>query len=471
MTLYSEAAVFVNRTEELAALETWCSRPGASMGQVWGRRRVGKTALIGQFASTRRAVFHTARGVGITEELATLASKIPVGVDVGRRLDVAPFRSWDDVIITLARAARNEPLLLVLDEYPELATSDPAIDTRLRAVWEEERAHTQLKVLLCGSAVRAMEAIAYYRSPLHGRFDLRLLVHPFRPHEAAQMLPDLSPADRARVWGICDGIPLYLSWWNQAVSVADNVRNLACQPGAPLRTEGELILATDGASGGLAKQVLGAIAVGKNRHSEILESVSADRQVSRVLTDLERLRLVERVVPVTDDPDKRTGRSTYRICDNYLAFWLGLLSPYLGEIDRGMGAVVAQMLQRKLDNHMGPRYEEAFRQHLRRLAVAGEFGDEAFRVGPFWTRGRDQVEIDAVVMAGSPPVVVAVGECKWADRVAAPTIRATLAERARALPGSSRGPAPEEMRYVVCARTEVTHPGDVLAITAADIFA
>lgn len=458
--------MFVNRANELAALEAWWRRPGASMAQVWGRRRVGKTALISHFAEGRRTVFHTARGIGLGEELATLATKLPRDLDLGRRLDVAPLVSWEDVISALAGAARQEPLLLVLDEYPELAAGDPAIDTRIRAVWEEERASTNLKILLCGSAVRSMEAIAAYRSPLHGRFDLRMLVHPFRPHEAALMLPELDPADRARVWAICDGTPLYLSWWDQSLPVRENIRRLCGEPGAPLRTEGEFILATDGVAGGVARQVLGAIAVGKNRHSEIAETVRSERQVARVLVDLEQLRLVERVVPVTHTSERRGGRTVYRIADNFLAFWLGPLSAFLGEIDRGMGAMVAQTLHRRLDHHIGPRYEEAFRSYLRRRAVAGEFGDEVLRIGPFWTTGREQVEIDAVVLAGTPPRAVAVGECKWTERVAGAALLATLAERARSLPDRA-----EQMRYVVCARSEVTDADGVLAVTAADIFA
>jgi AAA+ ATPase superfamily predicted ATPase len=435
------------------------------MGLIWGRRRVGKTALAGRFADGRRTVFHTARGVGLAEELGTFTTKIPNSVAMDRRLDVAPFTGWEDVIITLAQAARVEPLLLVLDEYPELANGDPAIDTRLRAVWDEVRAHTNLKVLLCGSAVRAMQAVAEQRSPLHGRFDVRLLVHPFRPHESALMLRDLSPTDRALAWGICDGVPLYLSWWDQSVTAEENLVHLACQPGAPLRSEGEFILATEGASGGLAKQILGAIAVGKSRHSEIVEAVTADRQVSRVLDELEQLRLIERVVPVTDDPRRRTGRTTYRIADNYLAFWLGTLSPYLGEIDRGMGRAVGRAVRRRLDDHMGPRYEEAFRQHLRLLAARGDLGEDVIRIGQFWTRAHQQVEIDAVVLAGPPLAATAVGECKWAKRIAAQPVRARLAERARALPRVA-----PDARFIVCAREEVTNPMGVLAVTAADIF-
>ena len=75
----------------------------------------------------------------------------------------------------------------------------------LRAIWEEVAADSKLRVLLTGSAVRAMEALQAERAPLFGRATLRLHLRPFTPGESALMLPGLSPAERVReyiVWGI-----------------------------------------------------------------------------------------------------------------------------------------------------------------------------------------------------------------------------------------------------------------------------
>ena len=455
--------IFVNRKEELAQLESWWNRPGGALGVVWGRRRVGKTALIQHFAGELPALFHTGGGRPAKAELAALSRAAePLLGDAARDLAARPFVDWDDAIESVAATARDRPLLLVLDEWPALTETSPELPALLRAAWDRLRSRTKLKILLCGSAVRTMEAMQEERAPLYGRLDLALLLHPFRPHEAAELLPALRPAERALVWGLVGGMPLYLRWWDQRASVRVNLSRLACTPGGQLLTEGQLVLATEAEGGELARQVLYAIATGRTRFNEIEQVVRADP--GRTLERLVSLRLVERLVPVTEDP-RRTRRRVYRIADNFLAFWLGVLDRYRPEIERGLGQSILPVLLRSLDDHMGAPWEAAFRDHLRRLAAAGELGEGIVAVGPFWTSAEDPTEIDAVALAGRGREAVLLGEAKWAKRVNGQRLRAELERKAGALPRPSAEP-----RYAVCARERVDHSEDTLPITAADIF-
>jgi AAA+ ATPase superfamily predicted ATPase len=454
---------FVNRERELEQLGSWWSARGAGVAIVWGRRRVGKTALLQHFAAELPAVFHTGGGRPAAAELAALSRAAAPHLAEGvRDLEARPFADWDDAFETLALAARNRRLLLVLDELPALAETSPELPSLIRAAWDRVRSRTKLKLLLCGSAVRVMEGMQEERSPLYGRLDLALLLHPFRPHEAARMLPSLSPERRALVWGLVGGMPLYLQWWDQDASVGANLARLACTPGGQLLTEGQLVLATEGEGGELARQTLYAIAAGRTKFNEIEQAVRADP--ARTLDRLVALRLVERVVPVTEDP-RRTRRRTYRIADNFLAFWLGLLDRYRPEIERGLGESILPVLLDSIDDHMGGPWEEAFRDHLRRLAAGGGLGGDVVAVGPFWTAATDPGEIDAVALAGRGREAVLIGEAKWTKRIDARRLRAELERKAAALPRLAAEP-----RYAIGARERVDNADEVLAITAEDIF-
>ncbi|MFC0862585.1 ATP-binding protein [Sphaerimonospora cavernae] len=452
--------VFVGRQEQLATLGEWWTEPYPRPALIWGRRRVGKTALLQEFARGKRVVFHTGGNRSAHRELEEFSFRAASAVrSPTRDLEARPYQSWDEALDHLGREAENEPLLLVLDEFPEMISKAPDLEGVLRAFLDHSLGHTKLRIIVCGSAVRTMRAIQEYRAPLYGRFDLTMQLHPFRPHEAAEMLRDLTPPDRALVYGILGGMPLYLSWWRPELSIEDNLTRLACHPDAKMIREGDLVLATEGGQGVHVAATLQAIAEGCTKHNEIADAIGADP--TRTLGDLLALRLVERLQPVTES--RRTRRRIYRIADNFLAFYLGTLSRVLPEIDRGLGETVRPVLIASIDDHMGDPWEEAFRDHLRLRAP--EIGPEVVAIGPWW-QGDGQNQIDAVALSGRSRSPILVGEAKWARKVNGARIKAGLAAKSAHLTK-----APAELRYAVAARESIAGADpDTFCVTAADIF-
>ena len=124
------------------------------------------------------------------------------------------------------------------------------------------------------------------------------------------------------------------------------------------------------------------------------------------------------------------------------------------------------MLARQLDDHMGARWEEAFREHLVRLAARGELGEEIVDIGRWW-RDSPPVEIDAVALAGPGRTPVLTGEAKWTRRVDARRVARDLERKAEALPGLRAG---TPLRFAVAARERVDNGEGFVVVTAEEVF-
>ncbi|WP_239679300.1 ATP-binding protein [Natronosporangium hydrolyticum] len=467
-------ADFVNRTTELATLQKWFERPGPQLGVVWGRRRVGKTYLLAHWAKAKRAIVHTARNRPPGEELAALSAAAAPVLDLPLRdLRTRPFVDWDDAFDCFATAAVSEPLVVVLDEVPELLPANPGFESGLRAIWER-MGDRRLRLVLCGSAVRTMEALQAERAPLFGRATLRMQVRPFGPHEAALMLPRLTPDERARAWGICGGSPFYLSLWDDGATAAENLTELFGSEQALLLNEGSFLLATEDFAGGrrerLPEQVLRALAAGRSRYGELKQSLGADP--ARPLAALQELGLIDRVLPVAGKVDPRLAY--YRVADNFLAFWLSVVEPHRSMISQRLGSSLAPLLLHQLDHFMGQRWEEAFRAHLVRVLADDPRVQPMTGIGRFWRQrvppGEDPCELDAVGLTGVERRVSLVGEAKWARQVDGGRLVRQL-QRKVVEAGLVTAAHPEPV-YAVCSRTGVAGelPPRTVVATAADIF-
>lgn len=465
-------STFVNREDELAALAGWFERPGPGFGVVYGRRRVGKTWLIAKFAQGRRVIQHTARGRTIEAELAVLSEAAHPVLNLPRRsLRERPFLSWDDLFEHAAASAETEPLLIVLDEFPELLAVESHLEEELRAVWDRVGIeNTNLKVIVSGSAVRVMEGLLEHKGALFGRADLRMPVQPLRPHEAALLLPNAQPAERAAAWGVCGGIPRYLALWDDTATFTQNIARLVCNEQGIFFDEGDLVLKDEDIVGHrgkrLPEQILRAVADGSTTYSTITNAVG--KLPTRALDDLVASRLLHRANPVGTDP-KETKLSYYRIGDNFLAFWLTCVEPHRAAIEQGLGNGVIGVIEESFSDYMGSRYEQAFREHLARLVREGQLGD-VVDLGEWWrTQGAasdDPCQLDAVGLVGRQRIPQIVGEAKWARKVNGSSLLGKMTRKLH----ESKLADPNTVTFYVCAREQVERSDGMQVVTAADIF-
>lgn len=400
---------FLNREVELRRLErTWATARGGTpqLAVVWGRRRVGKTFLVAQFARTKRAIFFGATQQAEAVELARLAEA--VRRDLGDRVaDLAggSFTGWESALRYFAALAVEEPLVVVLDEVPYLLESTPGFASIVQAVWDHFRRGTRLLLILTGSAVGTIERMLGPDGPLRGRPTDSIRLDPLDLWNARLFLPRLDPSSLVEAYAACGGYPLHLATWDPESSTEKNLERLAGRAGAVLLEDAPAIMSEELPEAVGYPRILAAIGRGRTRYAEIAGEVG--QRVEHALDVLARAGFVEKNAPVGAP---KAARPVYAIADVYLAFWFRVLYSDLSLIEGGQGPAVLRRARPRWQDHLGHVFEDVARAHARSLVERGELPDDLV-VGRWWATTGEPCEVDVLGLQQHRAVLV--GEARW----------------------------------------------------------
>ena len=213
--------MFLCREHELQVLNRRYQSEACECVVVYGRRRVGKTALITEFAKDKKTILFPALKATARDNLEALSKAIAAYRAPG--VSGAPvYRSFDDAFTEITHLAKDERVVFIIDELPFLCEADDSIPSRLQHLLDHEWKETKLYLILCGSSMSFMEKeILSEKSPLFGRRTAQLKVMPLSYVDAARFHPELSPEDNALIYGVTGGIPHYIN----LLQVKENVRD------------------------------------------------------------------------------------------------------------------------------------------------------------------------------------------------------------------------------------------------------
>jgi uncharacterized protein len=449
---------FANREQELRALTRACGdQPGLVV--VSGRRRVGKTALLDRFASDRRAVFLPGTRAPVAEALRRLEERIRVAAPPapGDLLDLGHLPNWDAALGYLLARARDEPLLLILDEFPYLCEADPSLPSTLQARWDH-RGASRLSIVLAGSHVGLMEGLVAADAPLFGRADAHLRLAPFSWRDAGLLVGGQNPETWLEAYLTVGGMPRYLTLWDPRHDALANLEDLLDGPGAPLGDEGTVVL-QELPAGSAAARILELVALGASTFTAIRDRANlAPATTSEALGTLEALGLIDRLTPVGEDP-RRTKRVRYEVRDPFLRLWLAVVVPNREAFELGRGAGVLSAVRDRI----------AASHHRAFVAVVRDWLAEREQAscGPWWpttvrTLGEtpSMAEADAVdVLALRGAHAVAAASALWATGVDGEAERSQL----RKVLANSPHARADTLHVVARSGSQITDPAALYA--------
>lgn len=438
---------FVDRERELEDLRRLAEDSHPRLALLYGRRRVGKTALLREAWRGRRHFYFLAADTTPGQNRQDLIQTLGRWAEEDLRPE--DFPTWRSAFRVLERFSRDEPLVVVLDEFQYLlAEGDPeGVASQLNAVWEGELADARITLVLCGSEVGTMEGLAS-RGALYGRVDWSGRLAPFDYFDAALMTPTSTLRDRAYAYGVLGGMPRYLEVLDPDESLAESVIRSVLSPSGSVHLQVENLIHLEESirDPGQYRAVLAAVAGGRTELNGIAQAAGLQERkhvARRALEVLEDLHVITRE---RNFDAGRTAAWRYRIMDNCVRFWYRFVHPNRSELEtQGTRRIWTRRVEPRLDDYMGWRtFEDMTRQAFRRHHSALQLP------GPLeWTRweGQDRkrrsIELDLVARLDDDRLLT--GEVKWSSAPVGPGLYHDLVRDLQDLAASGKGWAREAL--------------------------
>ena len=421
-----QAAAFHNRDRERRSLQSTLRSDRAELVIMYGRRGVGKSALLRQALLQEQMPFLYYRAVRRTLPLQ-LAALTETYRDAFPHVFLPqPFASTSVFLESLAHEARTRtesgntmPVCAVIDELPYLADVDAGLLTELQHFWDDNKRLPNLKLFLCGSWLSFMERqVLDEQAPLYNRRTGAIKLMPMDYAEAALFFPSYSSEEKMALFAVLGGMPSYLEQFDPHRPLRDNILATILKPNTYLSQEPDWLLLEDLRRDVLHGSILRAVAQGERKPSDIARAIgkNAAQDIAPQLATLQERGLLWREIPITKKRQTRSRNSLYYIADNYLDFWYRFVDPARSLIAQEAGEIVWQRsVAPALNEYISrPAFERACRDFLWRTlrARALPSGLHFTEVGTWW--GGGDIEID-VVAVDERNVVTAAGSCKWTN--------------------------------------------------------
>lgn len=417
---------FIGRRTELSQLDELLElvRSGGGLGRpgraliMRGRRRVGKSRLVEEFAERSGIphVFFTAEGLSNGDDLRSFAQAVEESTlpEAASFAPEEPPARWTDALNSLADLLPEDaPSIVVIDEMPYLMTQDPGFEGALQRAFDRRFSRLPVLLILIGSDLAVMEQVNTYGRPFYQR-GTEMVVPPFNPAEIAERT-GLGAAEAFDAFLVTGGLPLVLERWEPGISLWEFLESSLRHPTSPLLVSAERSLSAEFPSEAHARQVLRAIGSGERSFGLIGRAAGglAPASLKRSLEVLAGRRIVKAEVPLSTRASRETR---YRIEDPYLRFWLYFLAGAISKVERGRGDLVLESIRQGWTSWRGRAVEPVIREALwRHSPELLPEGTDA--IGGYWTRSNNP-EID-IVGADREPVakkVTLVGSIKWLER-------------------------------------------------------
>ena len=385
------STTFIGRKAELERLKALHKKKTTSLCVVKGRRRIGKSRLISEFAKISGSqTFWSFAGLAPEDGISAQQQRDNFARQLALMLKIPPmtFLDWSDAFEHLSLHIKPGDIIL-LDEISWMGSKDPILIPKLKAWWDKQTTHMLL--VFCGSVSTWIEENILKSTAFFGRINLTISLEALSIPESAKFLRTLgmqiSHYDMYKLLSIVGGVPWYLEQFNPNVTADDNIKELAFEKNGLLVTEFDRIFHDlFNGKGATYKKILDSLKDGARTLSEIRQSIKFAHSgtLSQMMDHLIVAGFVVKQSLWSFKTASPLKQSLYRISDPYMRFYLKVIEPNLGAIADGGFDQVQLSTMPGFETHLGLQLEALLLQN--RPLLLEKLGISPFdivRSGPY----------------------------------------------------------------------------------------
>ena len=337
---------FIGRKFEYNRLSSFLRSKVASFIVVKGRRRVGKSALIEQFAQEFPRSY-TFTGLAPDSKITAEDQRKEFCRQFAIQFSIPNpnYNDWGDIFWAIAERVKKGRVLLFLDEISWMAKDDATFLPKLKDAWDRfYKKNNKLIIVVCASASSWIDKNILSNTAFVGRvsFEMKLLPLPLDVCKEFWQFKDISAYEKLKVIAVTGGIPRYLEAIQPQLSAEENIKNLCFTAGGLLVNEfnkifNDLFLHESH----FYRSIVALLANGPKQFSEICKALSLPQsgRISGYLFELAQAGFIKRYYSWSIKTSLESKISVYRLTDNYLRFYFKYIEPNINKINENKFAI------------------------------------------------------------------------------------------------------------------------------------
>lgn len=364
-------------------------RPQASLIVIYGRRRVGKTALVeNAFKDQVLWKFEGLEGDPQNNQIKTFLRDLAF-YSQNSTLKDQSITDWHDAFQLLQQEIQGKKIVIFFDEFQWLATMKSSFVSLFKSFWDNHfQKNPDCRFILCGSISSFMVKKVIRSKALYGRIDQEICLNPFTTYEVGEFFKgQRNFSEILQIQMILGGIPKYLHQLKADKSVIQNMDDLFFHQSGYFFNEYRRLFISHFGQSPVYETVIKTLAHKRQTADELAKAchTSLGGSFYERLEDLELAGFIEKVIPVGK---KLNSKLIYfRINDEYLHFYFKFISPLSRQILSGQSRLGLLTQMKEYEIWQGLAFERFCRKNASLIAKHLGFSGVAYQCGSWFVRG------------------------------------------------------------------------------------